>query len=202
MGANRTYTRLKKSIHGVTGFEIDVTDNFDLNVEGYYKKFTQLIALNRNKLELTDPNFVTETGDAYGIDVSVKIEGKRYYIWGAYSLGYVTRNDGYEVYPPVFDRRHNLNMVATYQAGKKREWEFGPRWNFGSGFPFTQTQGFYTNYNYVDGIGTDVYGGQAGLGIIYSDKRNGGRLPYYHRLDLSIKRMISFSSRKLVSMSI
>jgi hypothetical protein len=185
--------RLQKSIHGVGGFEIDVTKNFDLNVEGYYKKFTQLIALNRNKLEPIDPDFVTETGDAYGVDVSMKIEWRRAYLWGAYSLGFVNRDDGEQQYPPVFDRRHNMNLVATYQLGKKKEWELGARWNYGSGFPFTLTQGFYTNFNFNDGIGTDVLGGNGDLGIIYDDKRNGGRLPYYHRLDLSAKRTFRFS---------
>jgi len=186
-------SRLQKSWHTVGGFEVDVLKNLDVNLEGYYKRFTQLISLNRNKANLLDPNYFVETGNAYGLDLSFKFEARRAYIWGAYSLGYVTRDDGEQVYPPVFDRRHNLNIVTTYQAGKKREWEFGARWNFGSGFPFTQTQGFYNNFNYTDGIGTDVYGGQGGIGILYADKRNGGRLPYYHRLDLSIKRTISFS---------
>ncbi|MFN0035975.1 MAG: TonB-dependent receptor [Saprospiraceae bacterium] len=188
--------RLQKSIHAVTGFEIDVRDNFDLNVEGYYKRFTQLIALNRNKLEESDPSYITETGDAYGIDLSIKIEGKRAYLWGAYSLGFVTRNDGTEVYPPVFDRRHNLNLVGTYQLGKKKAWELGARWNFGSGFPFTLTQGFYNNVIFDDGVNTNVLGGNSDpedLGIIYADKRNGGRLPYYHRMDVSIKRIFKFS---------
>ncbi len=132
----------------------------------------------------------------YGVDLSFKYEARRFYIWGAYSLGYVTRTDSTETYPPVFDRRHNLNLVGTYQLGKKREWEFGARWNFGSGFPFTLTQGFYNNVDFSDGIGTDVYGGNGGvddLGILYSNKRNDGRLPYYHRLDLSLKRAFSFS---------
>lgn len=202
--ANRTDHRLQKSIHGVTGFEIDVTDNFDLNVEGYYKRFTQLIALNRNKLEATDPNFITETGDAYGIDLSVKIEAKRAYLWGAYSLGFVTRNDGEEVYPPVFDRRHNLNLVGTYQLGKKKNWEAGVRWNFGSGFPFTQTQGFYNNVTFGDGVNTDVLGGNSDpkdIGIIYADKRNGGRLPYYHRIDISLKRIFKFSKHSLLEVT-
>ncbi|MFN0216461.1 MAG: TonB-dependent receptor [Saprospiraceae bacterium] len=196
VNSNRTDNRIQKSIHGVGGFEIDVTDNFDLNVESYYKRFTQLISLNRNKLEATDPNFITETGDAYGMDVSVKIEAKRYYIWGAYSLGYVTRNDGKEKYPPVFDRRHNLNLVGTYLLGKKKQWEAGVRWNFGSGFPFTLTQGFYNNVTFDDGVNTDILGGNGvanDLGIIYADKRNGGRLPYYHRMDVSIKRVFKFS---------
>ncbi len=188
--------RLQKSIHGVAGFEIDVLRNFDLNVEGYYKKFTQLIVLNRNKLQPQDPNFTTETGDAYGIDVSVKIEGKRAYLWGAYSLGFVNRFDGLQDYPPVFDRRHNMNIVTTYLLGKKKAWELGARWNLGSGFPFTQTQGFYNSVPFFqNGIGTDVLGGQGDLGILYADKRNGGRLPYYHRLDVSIKRSFKFTKR-------
>ena len=189
-----TSHRLQKSIHGVAGIEVDVTKTIDLNVEGYYKDFSQLIALNRNKLEPQDPNYITETGKAYGLDISLKVEAKRAYLWGAYSLGFVPRFDGEQEYPPVFDRRHNLNLVGTYQLGKKKQWELGARWNFGSGFPFTQTQGFYNNVPFFEGgIGTDILSGQGDLGILYSDTRNGGRLPYYHRLDLSIKYLLKFT---------
>jgi hypothetical protein len=60
-------------------------------------------------------------------------------------------------------------------------------------FWFTQAQGFYNNVPFfVDGLGTDVYSGQGDLGILYSDVSNGGRLPDYHRLDISLKRMLSF----------
>jgi hypothetical protein len=191
-GAERVDHRLQKAWHAVAGFEYDVLDNFDINIEGYFKDFTQLLALNRNKLTAAAPDYVVETGEAYGIDFSGKWEGKRAYVWGAYSYGFVTRFDGEQTYPPVFDRRHNLNLVSTYQAGKKKEWEFGARWNLGSGFPFTQTQGFYSNFQFQDGINTNVLTGNPGIGIIYSDERNGGRLPYYHRLDVSIKRIIKF----------
>lgn len=185
--------RLQKSIHGVAGFEVDITNNFEVNIEGYYKDFTQLLALNRNKLQAEDPNYVVETGDAYGLDLSLKLEAKRFYIWGAYSLGFVHRFDGEQTYPPVFDRRHNMNLVTTYLLGRKKEWELGARWNFGSGFPFTQTQGFYHSVDFGLGIGSDVPTGNGDLGIIYADTRNGGRLPYYHRLDISLKRTFSFS---------
>jgi hypothetical protein len=187
--------RLQKALHAVGGFELDVTDNFDLNVETYYKRFTQLIALNRFKDESRDSDYFIETGDAYGIDVSMKWEGRRAYLWGAYSLGYVTRDDGQQVYPPVFDRRHNVNLVGTYLLGKKKNWELGARWNLGSGFPFTLTQGFFTNFDFGNGVGTDVIGGNPGgvPGILYDTVRNGGRLPYYHRLDISLKHTIKFS---------
>jgi hypothetical protein len=31
------------------------------------------------------------------------------------------------------------------------------------------------------------------VGIIYSEERNGGRLPYYHRLDISMQKTINFT---------
>ncbi|MBK8968709.1 MAG: TonB-dependent receptor [Lewinellaceae bacterium] len=116
----RVEHQLQKAVHGVAGFEVDITNNFEVNIEGYYKEFTQLFGLNRNKLVPQDPNYIVETGEAYGLDLSLKLEAKRFYIWGAYSLGFVNRFDGDQTYPPVFDRRHNLNLVSTYQLGKKR----------------------------------------------------------------------------------
>ncbi|MFT7588159.1 MAG: hypothetical protein ACI959_000366, partial [Limisphaerales bacterium] len=42
--------RLQKAWHAIGGIEIDATDNIEINVEPYYKKFTQLININREKL--------------------------------------------------------------------------------------------------------------------------------------------------------
>ncbi|MCC6413745.1 MAG: TonB-dependent receptor [Saprospiraceae bacterium] len=192
----RSDLRIQTAWHAVGGFEYDLLPNLDVNIESYYKGFTNLLALNRFKEETQDPNFIVETGDAYGLDISMKYEAKRMYVWFAYSLGYVNRNDGFQEYPPVFDRRHNLNVVTTYLLGKNRNWELGARWNFGSGFPFTQTQGFFTSYTFDEGIGTDFYSGNGDLGLIYSDTRNGGRLPYYHRLDISLKREFKLSKHQ------
>lgn len=79
------------------GAEIDLSKNLELNVEPYYKNFTQLIQIDRNKLEPTDPNFVTETGLAYGIDFTLRYETKQVYLWGTYSLAYVNRDDGEQI---------------------------------------------------------------------------------------------------------
>ena len=97
------------------------------------------------------------------------------------------------MYPTVFDRRHNVNVLATYVLGEKRNWELGMRWNFGSALPFTQTQGFYPFINFFEeGLETDPLTGNPPLGIIYSENRNGGRLVPYHRLDVSVKRSFQF----------
>lgn len=193
--ASRTPTdhRLQKSIHAVAGLEIDVKGGVTLNVEPYLKEFTQLININRNKLSGLDPDFITETGRAYGIDLSAKYEKKYLYLWATYSLGYVRRDDGFQVYPTIFDRRHNINLLASYNFGKDHLWEAGLRWNMGSGFPFTQTQGFYEENTFDDFVLTDVLTGNFPLGTLLSQQLNGGRLSYYHRLDASLKRVFKFS---------
>lgn len=188
-----TKDRLQHAFHGIAGFELDVTKNATINIESYYKGFTQLISVNRNKLSEQDPDFQVETGEAYGVDFSFKRETRKTYLWATYSYAYVNRDDGQQVYPTVFDRRHNVNILATYSFGKNLNWELGVRWNYGSGFPFTQTQGFYQNIDLSKVATTDILTGNYDLGTILSGERNGGRLSDYHRLDASLKRTFHFS---------
>jgi hypothetical protein len=189
-------THLQKSTHAIGGIEFDATDYIEINLEPYIKYFNQLIEINRNKLVPSDPDLAIETGQASGIDLSVKYDYKKLYVWVAYSIGYITRNDGEQVYPPHYDRRHNMNIVTTYTFGKEDSWEASGRWNFGSGFPFTQTAGFYEYIDFFDGISTDYTSTNGTLGIIYADSLNGGRLPYYHRLDAAVKKHIDLFDEK------
>lgn len=190
----QTDNNLQTATHGVAGFEIDITDDVTVNLEGYYKGFTQLISINRNKLSALDPDFTTETGEAYGIDISLKYQLERLYFWSTYSYGHVTRDDGKQEYPTNFDRRHNANMLVSYALGQNKNWELGARWNLGSGFPFTQTQGFHQNVPLESNpVLADYLTGNYDLGVLLSDERNGGRISYFHRLDLSLKHTWNFS---------
>ncbi len=184
--------RLQKSWHAVVGAEIDVTDNIEINVEPYYKYYDQLIVVNRNKLDANDPSYSTENGKAYGIDFTLRYETQSLYFWGTYSLAYVNWYDGKQTYPTIFDRRHNINLLVTYGLGKNKDWEAAVRWNLGSGFPFTKTQGFYNNFQFENGLEEDPNTQNGELGVILDDKRNAGRLPYYHRLDVSLKKTWKF----------
>ncbi len=190
-------TKLQLSNQLVFGFEWDILRNLLLNIEGYYKFYPQLTTLNRNKLYDDTPenadkpdnlkkDFIIEKGDAEGVDISLKYDIKKFHFWVTYSLIYIHRQDGISSYVPPYDRRHNLNMIATYITGKKQDWEFNVRYNYGSGFPFTQTQGFYEliTFNNMGGNYTTTNGD---LGILYGDY-NTGRLPYYSRLDLSARK--------------
>ncbi len=200
-------TKLQKAVHYIFGTEFDVFSNTTLNVEGYYKDFQQLTSMNRNQIysendappgtpQIEKKDFMIETGDAYGVDFSLKYEDKRWYLWAAYSLAYV--NKDYEnaegelvTYRTHYDRRHNVNLIATYTAGSKNQWELSARWNFGTGFPFTKVSGFYEELPY-DNIYFDPYTESGNVGIIYGDL-NTGQLPTYHRLDFDVKRKFYFS---------
>ena len=193
---------LQKANHFIVGTEIDVSRRISINVEGYYKVFTQLTNINRNKIfnddsknrdreDIFKKDFIIETGDAYGVDFVINYDIKDFNIYAVYSLGKVTRWDGIQSYAPVFDRRHNVNFVGSYQFGKSRLWEVNARWNMGSGFPFTQTVGFNEEYNF-NGDNSDLLTSNGDVGVIYGEL-NGGRLPYYHRLDFTLKRTFAFS---------
>jgi hypothetical protein len=196
---------LQTAQHLISGFEFDLTERLNLNVEGYFKNFTQLTNPNRNKLfadnaanadvpEVLRKDFIVETGKAYGVDVVLKYEERFTYIWLVYGYGNVDRWDGFRWYDPVFDRRHNVNLVVSQGLGREGDWEVSARWNLGSGLPFTQTQGFYQPPNVIDGIGTDyVVSNSNDLGIQYAGL-NEGRLPAYHRLDMSIRREFEFEN--------
>jgi CarboxypepD_reg-like domain/TonB-dependent Receptor Plug Domain len=186
--------KLQLSNHLVGGFEYDLNSQIQLNIEGYYKDFPQLIVVNRNKTERSQADYVVEKGKAYGVDFTIKYEVQRLYVWATYSHGYVNRNDGQQEYPTVFDRRHNVNMLVTYDLDKKGTWQISGRWNMGSGFPFTKTKGFYNYLDYLGGVGTNYQTENPdNIGILYSNERNGGRLPYYHRLDVSLQKKVAFS---------
>src|SRR5690606_14606867 len=88
-------------------------------------------------------DFIVENGTAWGGDIVFTYKGKKLYIWTAYSLGKVLRWDGFNEYAPVFDRRHNINLIASYTFGKDDSWEATARWNLGTGLPFKQTVGVY-----------------------------------------------------------
>ncbi|MEI6766650.1 MAG: TonB-dependent receptor [Bacteroidota bacterium] len=190
--------KLQKATHLILGFEFDLMKNLTMNLEGYYKKFNQLTNLNHNKIfddngdysskpDYLKKDFIIETGDAEGIDVSLKWDYHQFYLWAVYSYGFIHRFDGITSYVPHYDRRHNVNIVGAYTFGRNLDWDINLRWNLGSGFPFTKTQGFYELLDFSNGINSNYTTDNGSVGIIYAEQ-NQGRLPYYHRLDITLKK--------------
>ncbi len=198
VNGDRVDNKLQTAWHSLFGIEIDINDRVEIDVEPYIKEFTQLVNINRDYQ--IDADYLVENGRAQGIDFQLRYEAKSIYIQAGYSLGYVFRNGIIDIssqlkkYPTNYDRRHNLNFLLSKKFGKKNSWEFSSRWNLGSGFPFTETQGFFEEYSFSGSIDNDFTTDNGDLGIIYAPL-NSGRLLSYHRLDMSFKKTIKMKNR-------
>tara|TARA_B100000902_G_scaffold149523_2_gene146067 strand:+ start:2273 stop:4462 length:2190 start_codon:yes stop_codon:yes gene_type:complete len=197
---NEYKNEIQKARHLIFGGEYDINLKMDLQIEGYIKDFNQLTNINRSMTSNYDNEFIVEQGIAKGVDFLLKYKNKNLYLWTVYSLGIIKRIDLENEYFPHFDRRHNVNFVTSYTFGNNKSWKIDTRWNLGSGFPFTQTQGFYENIPFSNGINTDYTSENGELGIIYADL-NEGRLPYYHRLDLSISKKIEINKKTFIEIT-
>ena len=195
---NVVKSNLQTAYHAVSGLEVDI-QKVELNVEPWVKYFGQVDELNRNKRVPTDPDFVAATGVANGVDLSGKYTYERVYLWGA--VGY--QNVNYtsidskgekQTYPTPFDTRFNVNMVVSYTAGKNKDWDLSTRFNMHAPFPFTQTQGFYENLS-IPNLQTNIPQQNGNLSVLYADQINGGRLSYYHRLDVSARKKFRLNGK-------
>lgn len=104
-------------------------------------------------------------------------------------------------HPLVGPAAHTVNLLTTYALGDQREWELSARWTFGSGFPYTQTQGIFERLLFPSGIVSNYTRENGEYSLHYADLYK-GRLPNYHRLDLGVKRKISLGTRSILELSL
>lgn len=208
---------IQRAQHLIFGAEYDFSNHLTANAELYFKNFSQLLNSNRNKMfdrsdnsyttggiyekpEYLLTDFIFEKGIAYGLDLSLCYDIDWLYVWATYSLGWVHRTDEIQTYSPHYDRRHTINLLSTVRLGEKHQWEISGRWSFGSGFPYTQTQGMYENITFGQGITTDYTLVNGEYGVVYAELY-GGRLPTYHRFDISLKRKFSIGKRSILELN-
>ncbi len=194
----REGNHIQRARHFATGLQWLPNENFRMTAEVYLKDFYRLLNFNRNKVypdkkafkmvpEILRKDYVFERGWAYGMDVLLDYTKSPFSFWMAYSLGFVNREDEVQVYSPHFDRRHNLNLIGGLKFGKNLLYDLKVRWNIGSGFPFTQSYGVFENLT-LYGMSTHQDVTANGTAGIWYGPLNEGRLPWYHRLDISVHR--------------
>jgi hypothetical protein len=204
-----TKNGLQYAWHAILGMEFDLGKFWSFNVETYFKYFSQLSNINQNKLyddisqfEVIDDvfkkDFIIETGQSYGIDFLAKYSKDRLFLWAVYSYGKNTRWDGFSNYAPVFDRRHNVNLVGSYLFGKAKDYELNIRWNLGSGLPFTPTAGYYQGEDFSRGVTSNYVTNNPSAITTLLGTFNSQRLPYYHRLDITFKKQFNFKNKDVM----
>ncbi|MDX2189913.1 MAG: TonB-dependent receptor [Bacteroidota bacterium] len=159
------------------GYFKNFRDNmFEFSVEGFYKYMQNTVDFVDNANVFLNPDlpvYIKQgTGQSYGAELFlIKSKGKFTGQIG-YTLSWAKRqvegvNQNRE-YFSTYDRRHTLNIVATYEISKR--WTLGATFTYQTGRPVSLA----TGKTQIGDIPINVY----------SD-RNGYRLPDFHRLDLS-----------------
>jgi hypothetical protein len=180
------YLETPTAIHYVGGLDFNPVQQINFSVEGYYKTMNNVPIVNDEKFLSSDPDFVPGSGESYGWEFSFKYGEDPLNVSVAYSLSWAYKTEDGWVYYPRYDTRHSGNIIVEYNFGSG--WIASSIWNFSSGYPFTEIIGYYDKY-YPE---TNNQGSIQNEFLPYAilGDRNLGRLPEYHRLDLSlVKRM-------------
>ncbi|WP_353720769.1 TonB-dependent receptor [Dyadobacter sp. 676] len=156
---------------------------FVVGIEAYYKAMRGVIDFIDNAdlfvNQYIDSQIRSGTGRAIGLETLLEKKSGRITGWVTYTLAKTDRtiagiNNGL-TYPTRYDRRHSFSVVTSFQATR--------RLTFSTDFQF--------NSGGAASLPTTVYEYQ-GSTFNYYSKRNGFRLPAYHRLDIQC----TFSEKK------
>lgn len=155
----------------------------EFSAEAYYKKLQNLMEYKNGAQLIMNPHIETSLipaeGYSYGIELSGRKNRGRLTGWFNYTWSRTMRrtnslfgeeqlwNGAY--YPSVYDRPHDLSLVATYNIS--RRWRFSGNFVYLSGRPVTLPERIYQ---------------YASETMIYYSDRNKYRMPPYHRLDLAL----------------
>jgi len=183
-----SYLRPASAIHYVTGFNITPSQVLSFDIEGYYKIIHDLKSVNERKYFADDPDLVAGNGESYGLEVLSVLKHQSISLNIAYSLSWAFKEIYGLRYFPRYDSRHNLNVLLEYNFGSG--WSTSAAWYYNSGLPYTQAIGFYNKLYFNDLGNREFY--FSPYTILAS--KNLGRLPDYHRLDLSVSKEFKISS--------
>jgi hypothetical protein len=174
--------KTERSDHFVLGLEGNILRTLSTNFQTYYKHYGSLVMYNRDKVDALDPDYIGGTGQAYGVETLIRYATDVIDVYAAYTLGWTSVTASGFTYYPRYDRRHNLNLLAVVHPGQGVD--LTVRWELGSGFPFTETVGYYDRLGLKD-IFRGPYVGETGRSYAILGDKNAARLPAYHRLDVS-----------------
>ena len=177
--------------HIVGGLELVPSENIQVTVEGFYKKYSQYPFSVRDSVPLSSKSadygvfgdealVSTAEGNAYGIELLGRLkEFKRINL--VFSYTYVRsdfRGLNSVMVPSSWDNKHLFNLTATKKFN--RNWDIGLKWRFVGGAPYTPYDYEKSSYK----IAWDLNG----QGYLDYSKFNTSRLQAFHQLDLRVDK--------------
>jgi hypothetical protein len=192
-----------EAIHAQASWQQSLGTGFSWSIDGYIRRMSSLPVSTWSTIARFTPELSLANGRAHGGDVRVQYRQGPFYFLGGYSYSWTKYESAQEdfgvwfgepvqSFHPPHDRRHQANVLASLALGP---YTFATRWEFGSGFPFTQPIGFDEVFDFrteLPGV-TRRYGETR----LLLERPYNGRLPPTHRLDVSVERVIELGSRQL-----
>lgn len=178
----------------VLGLKTIPFQTFGFDVEVYYRTMKDLFELDPFLPDVAGMDyrdmFRTGDGSAYGVEVFFEKRAGKFTGFIGYTLGYTWRKyPGHNIdinsedataraYPPKYDRRHDINLVTSYQLTSR--WKATASFSYATGQAFTKPLGRY-NVRHAPW--------QNGSKNVFTvGKVNASRLPDYHTLDFALSR--------------
>ena len=193
------------AIHALGGYQIRPASWLRLAVEGFYKTMSNLSIAEWSAFPRFTTRLQPANGNVVGIDGRLEIITDPFYgfiNYGYSEVEYEARQAEVEFwfgeseykFAPPHDRRHQLNAVGSL---KLFGFALNARWQFGSGLPFSEALGF-DEFVLLTGP-TDVFEERGQTRVLYTYPY-GGRLPAYHRLDISLERTFTVSTHTALTL--
>ncbi len=191
--------RVPQAIHFLGGYQINPWPWLTVALEGFYKDLEQLSVAEWTSFPRFTIRIQPATGTVRGADARIEVNAGPFYgflNYGYSKVEYVAQQTEIEYwfgpggysYSPPHDRRHQANAVGSLNFGG---FTLNVRWQYGSGLPFSEALGF-DEFVLMDGP-KDQFEEPGETRVLYAYPY-GGRLPDYHRLDISAEYKVEFGA--------
>jgi len=179
-----------KSIQYSLGYAGSWFNSFEISMEAYYKKLSNLTTFKAGESYFgTNKTWLQKiekggTGTIYGLDFLIRKKFGRLTGWISYSWmknyrQFKNINNG-EKYPYKYDRTHDISIVVNYELNKNIDLSI--TWVYGTGQALTLPVAKYYEPVVFPGSTKNTYY----EGIYIYTKKNAFRTKPYHRLDVGI----------------
>ena len=187
--------------HLVAGIEFRPSDNSQITVEGFYKRYNHYpfsvndsvsLASKGADYDVYGAEAVTSVskGNAYGMEILgrlKKYKGLSAVVTYTFVRSEFTDKKG-EYIPSSWDNRHLLTITATRNF--KKNWDLGLRWRYIGGAPYTPWD--------LNRSALKAAWDAKGMGYLDYSRFNKERLSAFHQLDLRVDKSWYYNNWSLM----
>ena len=188
-----------EALHTIFGYRRQIAEGLEANIETYYKSNKNIPVAEWTREPGNTIRTAFANAETYGLDLQMEVNVNPIYLTIGYGLSEVEYSASTAdlvawieadefVYNPSHDRRHQLNVLASYEIGG---FTFNAIWKYSSGAPYTKIYALdlILRVPYEDPLED-----QGKAVTLYSQPYD-GRLPSFQRLDVSVDRKFQLAPK-------